>query len=55
MPALLFTQERKDRFLELIEETPLIQRAAEAVGVSVATVGRELRFAEAWLKREMGG
>jgi RNA polymerase sigma-70 factor, ECF subfamily len=30
------------------------QEIADYVGVSLATVGNDLRFAEAWLKREMG-
>jgi RNA polymerase sigma factor (TIGR02999 family) len=30
-----------------------IEETAEALGVSIATVGREIRYAEAWLRREM--
>jgi RNA polymerase sigma factor (TIGR02999 family) len=52
--ALAAVDERKARILDLryfggfsVEET------AEALGLSVATVGRETRFAEAWLRREM--
>jgi RNA polymerase sigma factor (TIGR02999 family) len=30
-----------------------IEETAEALNISVATVGRDLRMAEAWLKREM--
>jgi len=30
-----------------------VEEAAEALGVSVATVGREVRYAEAWLRRQM--
>ena len=50
MPALLFTQERKERFLELIEETPLIQRAAEAVGVSRKTAYHHKKIDPAFSK-----
>jgi DNA-directed RNA polymerase specialized sigma24 family protein len=32
-----------------------VEETAEALGISVATVGRELRMAEAWLRREMAG
>lgn len=46
--------ERKARVIELryfggfsVEET------AQALGISVATVGREVRYAEAWLRREL--
>jgi RNA polymerase sigma-70 factor (ECF subfamily) len=46
--------ERKARVIELryfgglsVEETAL------ALGISVATVGREVRYAEAWLRREL--
>lgn len=48
------TDPRKARILELRHFGGLsIDEVAEATGVSVATVGRELRFAEAWLKREL--
>lgn len=54
LEALTRMDERKCRIIELrffggfsVEET------AQAVGVSVATVGREQRLAEAWLHREM--
>jgi RNA polymerase sigma-70 factor (ECF subfamily) len=30
-----------------------VEETAEALGLSVATVGREARFAEAWLRREL--
>jgi RNA polymerase sigma-70 factor, ECF subfamily len=30
-----------------------VQETAEALGISVATVGRDLRMAEAWLRREL--
>jgi DNA-directed RNA polymerase specialized sigma24 family protein len=52
--ALARVDERKCKVIELrffggfsIEET------AQAMGVSVATVGREQRLAEAWLHREL--
>jgi RNA polymerase sigma-70 factor (ECF subfamily) len=53
--ALARVDERKARILDLryfggfsVEET------AAALELSVATVGRETRFAEAWLRRELG-
>jgi RNA polymerase sigma factor (TIGR02999 family) len=53
--ALAKVDERKAQILDLryfggfsVEET------AEALGLSVATVGRETRFAEVWLRRELG-
>ncbi|HKG22909.1 MAG TPA: sigma-70 family RNA polymerase sigma factor [Blastocatellia bacterium] len=55
LAALAALDQRKCRVIELryfggmsVEET------AEALGVSVATVGRELRLAQAWLHREVG-
>ncbi|HBY62638.1 MAG TPA: RNA polymerase subunit sigma-70 [Solibacterales bacterium] len=54
LAALSAFDERKAKVIELryfgglsVEETGL------ALGISVATVGREQRLAEAWLKREM--
>jgi RNA polymerase sigma factor (TIGR02999 family) len=54
LEALSKVDERKCRIIELrffggfsVEET------AQAIGISVATVGREQRLAEAWLHREM--
>jgi RNA polymerase sigma factor (TIGR02999 family) len=54
LKALAQIDERKSRIIELrffggfsVEET------AQAIGISVATVGREQRLAEAWLHREM--
>jgi RNA polymerase sigma factor (sigma-70 family) len=32
-----------------------LEETAEATGVSLATVKRELRFARAWLAAELGG
>jgi len=55
LSKLAQTDERKARILELRHFSGLsIDEIAETVGVSVATVGREIRFAEAWLKRELG-
>jgi len=52
--ALALVDERKAKVIELrffggfsVDET------AQALGISVATVGREQRLAEAWLHREM--
>jgi RNA polymerase sigma-70 factor (ECF subfamily) len=46
--------ERKARVLELKHFGGLtIEETAESLGVSAKTVGRDLRMAEAWLKREM--
>jgi RNA polymerase sigma-70 factor (ECF subfamily) len=54
LQKLAETDRRKARILELRHFGGLsIDEVAEATGVSVATVGRELRFAEAWLKREL--
>src|SRR5215471_7999707 len=54
LEALAKVDERKSRIIELrffggfsVEET------AQAIGISVATIGREQRLAEAWLHREM--
>lgn len=54
LTALAAVDERKCKVIELryfggcsVEET------AQALGISVATVGREQRMAEAWLHREM--
>lgn len=54
LDALAKLDERKARIMELrffggfsVEET------AQALGTSVATIGREQRMAEAWLHREM--
>ena len=48
------TDPRKARILELRHFGGLsIDETAAATAVSVATIGRELRFAEAWLKREL--
>src|SRR5258708_34830720 len=54
LSALAEVDQRKCKVVELryfggfsVEET------AQALGISVATVGREQRMAEAWLHREM--
>jgi RNA polymerase sigma factor (TIGR02999 family) len=46
--------ERKARVIELRYFGGLsVEETAMALGVSVATVGREVRYAEAWLRREL--
>ena len=46
--------ERKCRVIELRFVGGLsLEETAEALGISVATVGRELRLASAWLHRQM--
>lgn len=48
--------ERKCRVIELRFFGGLsLEEAAEALGISIATVGRELRLASAWLHRQMSG
>ncbi|MBV9496511.1 MAG: sigma-70 family RNA polymerase sigma factor [Acidobacteria bacterium] len=54
--ALAAFDERKARILELRYFGGLsVEETAEILGISVATVGREARFAAAWLKREISG
>lgn len=54
--ALAKRDERKARILELRYFGGLsVEETAEVLGVSVATIGREARFATAWLRREMLG
>lgn len=54
--ALAAFDERKARVLELRYFGGLsVEETAEVLGISVATVGREARFAAAWLKREIDG
>jgi len=54
--ALAEKDERKARVLELRYFGGLsVEETAEVLGLSVATVGREARFATAWLRREMVG
>jgi RNA polymerase sigma factor (sigma-70 family) len=48
--------ERKAKVVELRYFGGLsVAETAEALGISVATVGRELRFAEAWLHKALRG
>ena len=55
LQALAQVDERKARVVELRYFGGLsIEEIAEVVGISVATVGRELRFAQAWLANELG-
>jgi RNA polymerase sigma factor (TIGR02999 family) len=52
--ALAAFDERKARTLELRYFAGLsLEETARALGVSTATVGREVRYAEAWLRREL--
>ncbi len=52
--ALARFDERKVRVIELRYFGGLsLEETAEALGVSVATVGNEMRVARAWLRREM--
>jgi RNA polymerase sigma factor (TIGR02999 family) len=54
LTALAEFDERKARAIELRYFGGFsIEEVADALGVSVATVGRELRMAQAWLHREM--
>jgi len=54
--ALADKDERKARVLELRYFGGLsVEETADVLGLSVATVGREARFATAWLRREMVG
>jgi RNA polymerase sigma factor (TIGR02999 family) len=47
---------RKARIMELRYFGGLsVKGTAETLGVSVATIGRETRYAEAWLRRELSG
>jgi RNA polymerase sigma factor (TIGR02999 family) len=56
LTALAAFDGRKARVIELRFFAGLsVEETARALGVSVATVGREQRLAEAWLRREMGG
>ena len=55
LKALEHVDERKARAIELRYFGGLsLEETADALGISPATVGRETRFAEAWLRREMG-
>jgi RNA polymerase sigma-70 factor (ECF subfamily) len=52
--ALVAFDERKAQVLELRYFGGLsVEETAETLGVSAATIGRETRYAEAWLRREL--
>lgn len=54
LASLAALDQRKARVLELRIFAGLsVEEVAEALGISIATVGREYRFAEAWLRREL--
>lgn len=54
--ALAKVDERRAKVLELRFFAGLnIEEAAEALGISPATVKREMKLAEAWLARELSG
>lgn len=54
LQGLAAFDQRKARTIELRYFGGLsVEETAEALGVSVATVGRETRYAEAWLRREL--
>lgn len=56
LSALEKSDPRKAKVIELRFFGGLsVEETAEALGISVATVGREQRFAEAWLHTEMTG
>jgi RNA polymerase sigma factor (TIGR02999 family) len=56
LQELAVFDDRKARAIELRYFGGLnAEEIAEALGVSVATVGRETRYAEAWLRRELEG
>ena len=56
LQALAATDARKARIIELRYFGGLtVNETAETVGVSVPTIVREVRYAEAWLRREMQG
>lgn len=52
--SLAAVDDRKARAIELRYFGGLsVEEAAEALGISVATLGRETRYAEAWLRRRL--
>ncbi len=54
LKGLAAVDERKARTIELRYFGGLsTEETAETLGISVATVGRETRYAEAWLRREL--
>ena len=55
LEALAKLDERKARIVELRYFGGLsVEEIAQALDISVATVGREMRYAQAWLARELG-
>ena len=56
LQALAAFDERKAKTLELRYFGGLnVEETAEVLGTSVATVGRDTRYAEAWLRRKLQG
>jgi RNA polymerase sigma factor (TIGR02999 family) len=54
LTSLAGFDERKARIIELRFFGGLsLEETAEAMGISIATIGREMRLAQAWLHREM--
>lgn len=54
LTTLAAVDERKSKVIELRFFGGLsLDETADALGVSVATISRELRFAQAWLQREL--
>lgn len=54
LAALAKFDERKVRIIELRYFSGLsLEETADALGVSIATIGHEMRLARAWLRREM--
>jgi|SRR5467141_1830735 len=54
LKALAAFDERKARVIELRYFGGLnVEETAETMGISTATVGREIRYADAWLRREL--
>jgi len=54
LTSLAASDERKAKVIELRYFAGLsVEETAQALGVSVATIGREQRLAEAWLHREL--
>jgi RNA polymerase sigma factor (TIGR02999 family) len=54
LTSLAASDERKAKVIELRYFAGLsMEETAQTLGISVATVGREQRLAEAWLHREM--
>jgi RNA polymerase sigma factor (TIGR02999 family) len=54
LEALAAVDERRARVIELRYFGGLsVEETAEALGSSIATIGRDTRYAEAWLRREL--